>query len=53
MRNCPWVGALWARGLNALERYGCEGAVHEETYRRALGAGIQASFRAPRGDAVL
>ncbi|KAI8465892.1 MAG: hypothetical protein J3K34DRAFT_452483 [Monoraphidium minutum] len=46
-RNCPWVGALWARSLRALERGGGGGggggggAAHEEVYQDALKAGMQ------------
>eukprot|EP00887_Chlorella_sp_A99_P001390 scaffold8.g1390.t1 len=50
LRNCPWVGTLWARALRALERAGGgaergagEGGddAHGALYERALAAGLQ------------
>jgi hypothetical protein len=49
VRNCPWVGSLWARAMRALERGGASsgassggaGAAHEALYKAALAAGMQ------------
>ena len=41
MRNCPWVGELWARYLRALERTGAGEERHEAVFRQALEAGLQ------------
>ncbi|BDA40979.1 Squamous cell carcinoma antigen recognized by T-cells 3 [Coccomyxa sp. Obi] len=41
VRNCPWVGALWARGLWALERGGLSDEEHAAFHARALQAGLQ------------
>jgi hypothetical protein len=56
VRNCPWVGALWARALRALERGGGGGgggegvaAAHEKLYQAALAAGMQVGRGAGRG----
>lgn len=40
-RNCPWVGVIWGRYLNALERQGVDDAEHAAIYQRALGSGLQ------------
>jgi hypothetical protein len=41
VRNCPWVGGLWARALQALERGGGGDPEHQQLYERALQAGLQ------------
>ena len=41
VRNCPWVGPLWARALRALERCGAGEERHAALYREALAAGLQ------------
>lgn len=41
LRNCPWMGPLWARGLRALQRGGGSLQQHEEMYNKALQAGMQ------------
>ena len=51
VRNCYWVGALWARAMRALGRLGAGGggtgctaattAEQEGLYRRALQSGMQ------------
>jgi hypothetical protein len=43
VRNCPWVGSLWARALQALERSGGGDPEHKQLYERALQAGLQVS----------
>lgn len=40
-RNCPWVGALWAARLAAMERLGGGDAAGDEAYQEALTAGMQ------------
>ena len=40
-RNCPWVGVIWGRYLNALERQGVDDAEHAAAYQRATGSGLQ------------
>lgn len=42
-RNCPWVGLVWGRYLNALERAGAEEQEQAAVYGRALSAGLQTS----------
>ena len=44
-RNCPWVGAVWARLLAALERSGAPDGDHAAAYSRALTAGLQARLQ--------
>ena len=41
VRNCPWVGQLWGRGLRALERSGAPDEQHAAFYDKALAAGLQ------------
>jgi hypothetical protein len=41
VRNCPWVGALWARALRALERSGAPEEEQAALFERALAAGMQ------------
>ncbi len=43
VRNCPWVGQLWARALRALERGGAPDADQAHLYSAALAAGLQVS----------
>lgn len=40
-RNTPWVGAVWARALNALERGGAPDAEQAAMYEKAITAGLQ------------
>jgi squamous cell carcinoma antigen recognized by T-cells 3 len=47
LRNCPWVGVLWARAINALDRSGAPGERVAQAYDKAVAAGMQA--RAARG----
>ena len=42
LRNCPWVGSLWANGLRALELHStCDEQQHVSLYSSALQAGLQ------------
>lgn len=41
VRNCPWVGELWARLLRLLERSGATEERHAATYAAAVSAGLQ------------
>lgn len=42
LRNCPWVGSLWANALRALELHStCEEQQHTSLYTSALQAGLQ------------
>ena len=41
LRNCPWVGSLWAGALRAVERLGSPDADQERIYNQALQAGMQ------------
>ena len=41
LRNCPWVGSLWAGALRATERLGSPHSDLESLYDRALQAGMQ------------
>lgn len=41
MRNCPWVGALWAAALRALERSGAPDEQQAALADKALTAGMQ------------
>ncbi len=41
VRNCPWVGQLWARALHALERSAAPAEQHQQLYERSLQAGLQ------------
>ncbi len=41
LRNCPWVGPLWAGALRAAERLGSPQADQESLYNQALQAGMQ------------
>eukprot|EP00775_Hariotina_reticulata_P001716 gene1716-2059_t len=41
VRNCPWVGALWAAALRALERCGGTDEQHAALTEKALTAGMQ------------
>lgn len=41
VRNCPWVGSLWAAALRAHERLGGPDDEHEAMAARALAAGMQ------------
>jgi hypothetical protein len=43
VRNCPWVGGLWAAGLRAMERTGAPDEEHAALAERALAAGMQVS----------
>mgnify|MGYP001807000314 CR=1 FL=1 len=45
-RNCAWVGAVWERCLRALDRTGAAPELLQETYERALAAGLQVRARA-------
>lgn len=47
-RNTPWVGAVWARSLNALERGGASEAEQAAVYQKAVVAGLQVSCTDPR-----
>lgn len=40
-RNCPWVGVVWGRYLNALERQGAADEQQAAVYTQALGSGLQ------------
>eukprot|EP00198_Chlamydomonas_reinhardtii_P004765 XP_001694101.1 predicted protein [Chlamydomonas reinhardtii] len=42
-RNCAWVGAVWERCLRALDRTGAAPELLQETYERALAAGLQSA----------
>lgn len=41
LRNCPWVGSLWAGALRAAERLGSSQEDQEQLYNEALQAGMQ------------
>lgn len=41
LRNCPWVGSLWAGALRAAERLGSPQEEQERLYNEALQAGMQ------------
>ena len=41
LRNCPWVGSLWAGALRAAERLGSSQSDQESLYNQALQAGMQ------------
>jgi hypothetical protein len=41
VRNTPWVGVMWARALNALERSGAPDEEQAAVYQRAIAAGLQ------------
>ena len=41
LRNCPWVGALWAGALRAAERLGSPESDQQSLYNEALQAGMQ------------
>lgn len=42
VRNCPWVGTLWANALRALELHSiCDEQQHASLYSSALQAGLQ------------
>ena len=41
LRNCPWVGTLWAGALRAAERLGSPPEEQESLYNQALQAGMQ------------
>lgn len=41
MRNCPWVGSLWAAALRAMERTGAPDEQHAALAEKALAAGMQ------------
>ena len=42
LRNCPWVGSLWANALRALELQStCDEQQHASLYSSALQAGLQ------------
>lgn len=42
LRNCPWVGSLWANALRALELHStCDEQQHASLYSAALQAGLQ------------
>jgi hypothetical protein len=43
VRNCPWVGALWAAALRAMERTGAPDEQHAALAEKALTAGMQVS----------
>lgn len=40
-RNCPWVGTVWGRYVNALDRSGAAEEQQATVYARALSAGLQ------------
>jgi hypothetical protein len=48
VRNCPWVGGLWASGLRAMERTGAPDEQHAALAERALAAGMQVSASGSR-----
>ncbi|KAF6257164.1 hypothetical protein COO60DRAFT_1271527 [Scenedesmus sp. NREL 46B-D3] len=41
VRNCPWVGGLWAAALRAMEHTGAPDEEHAALAERALAAGMQ------------
>ncbi|WIA33569.1 hypothetical protein OEZ86_006693 [Tetradesmus obliquus] len=41
VRNCPWVGSLWAAALRAMERTGAPDEQHAALAEKALAAGMQ------------
>ena len=41
VRNTPWVGAIWARALNALERSSASNDEQFALYQRAISASLQ------------
>ena len=41
LRNCPWVGSLWAGAMRAAERLGSPESDLEALYNEALQAGMQ------------
>ena len=41
VRNTPWVGVMWARALQALERSGAPEEEQAAVYQRATAAGLQ------------
>ena len=41
VRNTPWVGAIWARALNALERSSTPDDEQAAMYQRATSASLQ------------
>ncbi|KAK9841647.1 hypothetical protein WJX74_009405 [Apatococcus lobatus] len=41
LRNCPWVGSLWAGALRAAERLGSSTEAQDSLYNQALQAGMQ------------
>ena len=41
VRNTPWVGVVWARALNALERSDAPDDEQAAVYQRAVAAGLQ------------
>ena len=41
VRNTPWVGVVWARAINALERRGASDNEQAAVYQRAIVAGLQ------------
>ncbi|PNH11751.1 Squamous cell carcinoma antigen recognized by T-cells 3 [Tetrabaena socialis] len=41
VRNCPWVGAVWAAALLALDRTAAAPEAVDEMYGKALAAGLQ------------
>lgn len=41
VRNCPWVGRLWAAALLSAEAGGCSEEQHGALYAEALAAGMQ------------
>ena len=41
VRNTPWVGVVWARALNALERSGASDDEQAALYQRAVSASLQ------------
>ena len=45
VRNTPWVGVVWARALNALERSGASGEEQSALYQRATSASLQVCRR--------
>jgi len=48
VRNTPWVGAVWARALNALERSCAPDDEQSDTYQRATSASLQVRFQSPK-----
>ena len=41
VRNCPWVGALWAQALRTMERSGASADEFDALYQKALQTGLQ------------